>query len=257
MRKLFYFVIAFLYMTMSGLLCSCVPAGGSASVKANAQADQMIYQPITYANANKRGPAVVVLPGKIKSNNATFLQKISPNNIADFGELELSRANFRVLERSDLGPLLNEINLAVNMGDPNALKKFRRGKFKSTKWFIKFDILKAEKVAEVKQGFSGGTLGSIFGTLVPGRGGSVGSTAISSVKTGEAAGVWIIGMRYKIIDASTFEQVATGYYEDKMEVGKKGISILGVSQSQEGGVTLDSMVQRLIQKAVADIDRKK
>jgi hypothetical protein len=43
-----------------------------------------------------------------------------PNNIADFAELELSQANFPVLERSNLGPLPNEITLAYNLGDPKA-----------------------------------------------------------------------------------------------------------------------------------------
>lgn len=238
------------------VLAGCV-SGDSASQKANAMADQNVYQPITYANANVKGPVMVVIPGKIKSSNATFVQKITNNNIADFAELELGQANFRVLEREDLGPLLDEITLATNMGDTESLAKFKKGKFKTTKWFVKFDVLKAEKVAQVKQGFSGNVVGSIFGSLLKGTGGAVGRTAISSVKTGDSAGIWIIGMRYKVIDATTSEQVSTGYFEDKMELGKKGTSILGVSQSQAGGVTLDSMVQRLVQKAVADLDRKK
>jgi hypothetical protein len=32
--------------------------------------------------------------------------------------------------------------------------------------------------------------------------------------------------------------------------------VLGISQSQQGGVTLDTMVQRLIQKTVWEIDNK-
>ena len=74
-------------------------AGSETSQKANAAADQAAYRPIAYTNANKQGPALIVLPGDIKSNNATFLQKFTANNIADFGELELSSANFQVLER--------------------------------------------------------------------------------------------------------------------------------------------------------------
>ena len=41
-----------------------------------------------------------------------------------------------------------------------------------------------------------------------------------------------------------------------MEVGAKGSAMLGLSRSQEGGETLDTMIQRLIQKAVADIDMR-
>jgi hypothetical protein len=63
-------------------------------------------------------------------------------------------------------------------------------------------------------------------------------------------------MRYKIINAETTEQVATGYTEEKMEVGAKSSSVLGVSQAQQGGVSLDTMVQRLVQKSVWEIDSK-
>jgi hypothetical protein len=76
------------------------------------------------------------------------------------------------------------------------------------------------------------------------------------VHNGESSGVWVIGMRYKIINAETTEQVAQGYTEEKMEVGAKSQSVMGVSQSQQGGVSLDTMVQRLVQKSVWEIDNK-
>jgi len=233
---------------------SCVPASESAK----RSADMRMYKPISYVNAAKSGPKLIVLPGKIKSNNATFTQKISANNIADFAEIELSRANFGVLERSDLGPMLNEITLAVNMGNnPSALKRFKRGKFKSTKWFIKFDILKVEHVASEKQGFSGDKLGRLFKKFIPGKEGQILGDALNSTKTDEACGVWIVGLRYKILDASTTEQVSSNYFEEQMEIGSKGSYGMGLFRRQAGGVTLDSLVQRLVQQAVADIDRKK
>ena len=233
-------------------------AGSDTSQKANASADQALYQPVVYTNANKRGPAVIVIPGEIKSNNATFLQKFTANNIADFGEVELSSANFPVLERSNLGPLLNEFELAYNLGDPDQARKLlRMGKLKSTKYVVKFDILKTEQVASAQQGFDGRSLGAITGILGGfGRGSSAAGVAVGSVQTGESSGVWIIGMRYKIINAETTEQVATGYTEEKMEVGAKSTSVLGVSNSQQGGVSLDTMVQRLVQKSVWEIDAK-
>ena len=80
-------------------------------------------------------------------------------------------------------------------------------------------------------------------------------TAAGSVKSGESAGVWIVGMRYKLLDANTTEQVAQGYFEDKMEVGATSGSFLGVSEAQTGGVTLDTLVQRLVQQSVAEIDQ--
>ena len=239
-------------------------AGSETSQKANTSADQAMYEKVEYQNANRKGPALVVIPGEIKSNNATFMQKFTSNNIADFGELELSNANFTVLERSNLGPALHEFELAYNLGDPDQARKFlRMGKLKTTKYVVKFDILKAEQVAAAQQGFDGHAIGNvigIFGAMSGSRSGytagAVGQTAVGSVQTGESSGVWVIGMRYKIINAETTEQVAQGYTEEKMEVGAKSSSVMGVSQSQQGGVTLDTMVQRLVQKSVWEIDSK-
>jgi len=239
-------------------------AGSSTSQTANANADKAMYQAIQYQNAAKKGPALVVIPGEIKSSNATFVQKFGPTNIADFAEVELSRANFQVLERSNLGPLLNEFTLAYNMGDPNKARQYLgMGKMRTTKYVVKFDILKTEQVAAAQEGFDGGTLGRMAGLLGAFSGsrggaaaGAVGGTAVGSVKTGDSTGVWIIGMRYKVMDAETTEQVAQGYTEEKMEVGATGTSVLGVSQSQQGGVGLDTMVQRLVQKSVWEIDSK-
>jgi len=239
-------------------------AGSETSQKANASADQGMYEKVEYANASKKGPALIVIPGEIKSNNATFMQKFTTNNIADFGELELSNANFQVLERSNLGPALHEFELAYNLGDPDAARKYlRMGKLKTTKYVVKFDILKAEQVAAAQQGFDGRAIGNvigIFGGMSGSRGGytagAVGQTAVGSVQTGESTGVWVIGMRYKIINAETTEQLAQGYTEEKMEVGAKSSSVMGVSKSQQGGLTLDSMVQRLVQKSVWEIDSK-
>ena len=72
-------------------------AGTETSQKANAAADVAAYREVEYVNKGTKGPALVVIPGEIKSNNATFTQRFLPNNIADFGELELSQANFTVL----------------------------------------------------------------------------------------------------------------------------------------------------------------
>jgi len=232
-------------------------AGSSTSNQANAAADAAAYKEIAYKNRDKKGPALVVIPGEIKSNNATFTQKFTPNNIADFAELELSQANFQVLERANLGPLLNEISLAYNLGDPaKARKTMQAGKLKTTKWIVKFDILKTEQIASNTQGFDGRAVGNLIGVLGHSRASAAGSTVVGSVQTSDSTGVWLIGMRYKIMNASTTAQVATGYKELKMEVGATSTSVMGISSSAKGGVGLDTMVQRLVQTAVWDIDAK-
>ncbi len=232
-------------------------AGSTTSQQANQMADKGMYKDVDYRNAGKRGPMLVVLPGDIKSNNATFTQKFGPNNIADFGELELGRANFGILERSDLGPLAREFQLAYSMGDPDSARRvLQKGRWKTTKWIVKFDVLKAEQVAQAQKSFDGATIGRLAGIAIGGRGGWAADTVGGSVRTGETTGVWVIGMRFKLLDANTTEQVATGYTEEKMEVGARGSSVLGASESQSGGVSLDTMVQRLVQKLVWEIDSK-
>jgi hypothetical protein len=232
-------------------------ANSSVSKDANAAADKGMYTDVVYTNAAKQGPQLIVLPGEIKSNNAGFVQKFGPNNIADFGELELSKANFRILDRADLGPMMSEIQLAYGVGDPDEAKKvMQKGKLKTTKWIVKFDILKAEQVAEAKKGFNGGVASSLIGIFGRGQGGAAAGTVTGSVDTSSAAGVWVIGMRYKLLDATTTEQVAQGYTEEKMEVGAQSTSVAGISSQAKGGVSLDTMVQRLVQKSVWDIDNK-
>ena len=44
--------------------------------------------------------------------------------------------------------------------------------------------------------------------------------------------------------------------EDKMELGATVTSVLGVSSRATGQLTLDTMVQRLVQKSVAEIDAR-
>jgi hypothetical protein len=233
-------------------------AGSGVSQRANAAADKALDKGVEYPNASKPGPKLIVIPGEIKSNNASFTQKVSSNNIADFAELELTKANFQVLDRADLGPALNEIQLAYSTGDPDeAQKVMKKGALKTTKWIVRFDILKAEQVATQTGGFNGGVASNLIGILGNNsQAANVAGTVTGSVATGSGASVWIIGMRYKIIDASTTEQVATGYNELKMEVGGKATSVAGVSSGASGGVSLDTMVQRLVQRSVWDIDTK-
>jgi len=236
-------------------LCGCKKA----SETAREAADAVAYKPVEYVNASVPGPQVVVIPGGIKAANATFTQKISENNIADFAEIELSKANFKVLERSDLGPLLNEIQVAVGMGDPESLKKFRKGRFQTTRWFLRFDILKAEPVAAAQKKFDGTTLGIIAGALIAGAtdnkaAGAATGAAIASAKSSDASEIWLVGLRYKILDAVTGEQAATGYFEEKMEIGQKVTSFLGITEAKGVRVGLDTMSQLLVQKAVQEID---
>ena len=89
------------------------------------------------------------------------------------------------------------------------------------------------------------------------RRGAAGGTAVGSVQTQETTGVWLIGMRYKIMDAKTTEQVAQGYTEEKMEVGATvDVGAGRLARRSRAASALDTMVQRLVQKTVWEIDSK-
>jgi len=226
----------------------------SASETANEIADDAAYKAIEYKNVEIKGPALIVIPGSIKSSNATFTEKVGINNIADYAEIELQKANFRVLERANLGPLLEEIRLAANLGDRHALRKLKRGKLKTTKWFVRFDILKAEPVAEATVKFDGAALSRILGAATENK---ALEASVASVKKTEAAGVWLVGLRYTVINANTTEQVSSNYFEEKMQLTAGSQAILGFEVSKKARVTLDTMAQRLVQRAVAELDTQK
>jgi hypothetical protein len=61
-------------------------AGSETSQRANDSADQALYRPVEYVNKARKGPAVIVIPGEFKCNNATLMQNLTANKIADFGE---------------------------------------------------------------------------------------------------------------------------------------------------------------------------
>ncbi len=184
----------------------------------------------TYTNANKKGPALVVIPGEIKSNNATFLQKFTANNIADFGEIELSSANFQVLERSNLGPIAarNSSSPTTSAIPTQARKFLKMGKLKTHQ--VRREVRHPEDRAG-RRGAAGlrrpharadgGPAGRVRGSRGGARPARSAAPASARCTRAKSTSVWVIGMRYKIINAETTEQVATGYTEEKMEIGAK------------------------------------
>jgi hypothetical protein len=99
-------------------------------------------------------------------------------------------------------------------------------------------------------------LGRLIDIFATGKTGAAGSTVAGSVQTDDEARVWNIGLRYKIIDGNSAEQVANGYFEEKMEFGATAGSVLGANRRATGQLTLDTLVQRLVQKSVAEIDAR-
>ena len=244
---------------------SAAPTSGSTvSRVANESVDRAAYRRINYSNASKPGAALVVMPGEIKVTDAVLTQQIIPSSIADWAEVELAQANFKVLERTALGSVLMEVDTATRLGDRAAMESLvRSGQLKGTRWLAKFDLLKAEPVATASRGVDGqpvadvvGILGQWSNSLRGQRAAQVGQVAAGSVQAERSAQVWLVGMRYRVIDAETGEQAGQGYVEERMESGAQGTAVMGVSGSSQGGVGFDTMVQRLVQRSVWEIDAR-
>ena len=56
-------------------------AGSETSQRANESADQALYKPVEYMNRNRKGPALIVIPGEIKSSNALSLPAAKPRRL--------------------------------------------------------------------------------------------------------------------------------------------------------------------------------
>jgi len=211
-------LISFLFLTLPLASMAQSPVGAASSDRANEVATHTQKPTIEYANAGQEGPRIVVAPGDIKSANASFTKKVTANAIADFGEVELSRANFKITKNQN-----------------------------NAKFVVKFDIVKAESLAKASEGFSGGNIGNMFG--------GVGGRVIKSAKSNDSSEVWNVSMRWQAIEPSG-DMAGTGIVEDRMELGSKASSVMGVSSKASGGATLDTMMHYLVQKAVAEMDAK-
>ncbi len=234
-------------------------AGSETSQRANESADQAIYKPVEYMNVNKKGPALIVIPGEIKSSNATFLQKFTSNNIADFARDRALRRQLPGARALEPRTAAQGIRARLQPRRPADQARKYPGHGQAQEHEVRRQVRHPEDRAGRRRAAGLRRPRARPDRRAPRRASAARAAARSAGAVGQARpsarcrpanrrGVWIIGMRYKIINAETTEQVAQGYTEEKMEVGAKSSSVLGVSQSQQGGVSLDTMVQRLVQK---------
>lgn len=244
------------------LLCVCgLAACKSAGKSAHELADQALYQPIAYRNAAVPGPPVVVLPGALENSTASFRQRVNTGNLADAGEMELAKAGFTVLDRANLDEIVQEIALAANLGDAQALKVFRKGKFAQARYLVRFDVAKAERIDVQRKDFDGTLLGIVVAGVVAGvtqdsGSGTAAGTAVASIKSGDEKSTWKAGLRYTVIDADTGVQTAAGLLEDTFVVHSQLKGFLGATEETRTALTMDTMAIRLVQMAVAEIDAR-
>ena len=243
----------FCLLLAMALLTGC----GKSMQTAHELAAPNLYQGATYENATQSGPSLVVLPGNITSETYEFLSRIKSDNLREYGELELGKANFKVLEKNALSNIYQEIAVAANLGDGSVGKRFSKHKLTPPEWLVVFDISKVHAQTQAfsftdknSAMFAGALMGSFLGSA------SIGQGVVGSINSAKEQRVWDITLRYRILDAVSGQQLHEGSFTEQATINRELTGFLGVDSAQAGGLTLGTVTQRLIQKAVAEIDKQ-
>ena len=214
-----------------------------ASKRANELANPNLYQEIQYTNADKPGPAVLVLPTQITSSSYEFKARVLPIAIRDLVEMELGKGNFKVVDRTNQEAMFQELALAVNMGSGSVASKFKKFKQTPPQWLVGFDII---DVQATSTGFR------YLDKIMAGAAGSM----FASLNGAQEQREWATTLRYRVYDAMTGDVLHEGQFSDKTTVFREIQGFMGFDQAQAGGVQMLRSVQSLIQLAVKDIDEK-
>ena len=232
-------------------------AGTSTSQKANAAADVAAYKPVEYVNKGKRGPALVVIPGEVKSNNATFVQKFGPNNIADFARARAVAGQFPGARAHQPGqPAAGDL-ARLQPGRPGQGAQDHAGR-QAQDHQVDRQVRHPQGRADRREQARASTAGRSAR--------SAGSSAAAARSRARAVGFGAdAGHDRGLADRHALQDHGRQHHR----AGRPGLpgtedgsrrqrstSVLGVSQGAKGGVGLDTMVQRLVQTAVWEIDSK-
>ena len=235
------------------LLVGC----GKSMQQARDLAAPNMYQDATYENAAQAGPSVIVVGGTLTSKTYEFLSQIKADNLREYGELELGKANFKVMEKNSLPNIYQEIAIAANLGDGSVAKRFSKHKITPPQWFVVFDIadvsaqtLNFSYTDKNSAMFAGALMGSFLGSA------SLGQGVIGSINNAKEQRAWNVTLRYRILDGVSGRQLHEGQFTEQATINRELTGFLGVDAAQAGGLTLGTVTQRLVQRAVADIDKQ-
>jgi hypothetical protein len=241
----------------------CLSGCVAARQRANDLAEHAVYKPIVYENTDVQGPRIVVLPGTITSRSFAFTQKVGENSIRDFAEIELSKANFQIQDKAESRQFFKEIGIAANLGDQDAMRLFRAKSFPEAGYLLKFDVVKAEPVAWASSGGNGEVAGALiqlgFTLATQGKDDAIGKAlgnAVASIKHYEVNATWVVQLDYKVIDVATGREVVGNTFSEQFSATTELNAALGVSQKEQRIFSVDSVLQQLVQKAVADLNSK-
>ncbi|AGW14322.1 hypothetical protein [Megalodesulfovibrio gigas] len=240
------------------LLTLAVLAGCGKSMETARQlAAHNVYKEVAYENAAHPGPSVVVLPGVITSPSYEFLANVKPDTLLEYGELELGKANFKIVERNSLASIYQEIALAANLGDGSMSARFAKVDLAPPQWLILFDIADVQTQTTAfsysdknSASFAGALVGSFFGSA------EIGQSVMGSISNAKEQRAWNITMHYRILDGATGRKLHEGKFTEQATINRELKGFMGVDTAQASGLTLGTVTQRLVQKAVQDIDRQ-
>ncbi len=223
-------------------------------------AAQNLYQDIAYENAAKPGPRVTVLPGEVASASYEFLAQVKPDGLREFAELELGKANFTVLDKNSLGDIYQEIALAANLGDGSVASPLSQHDATPPQWLVIFDVVDV-KTQTTAFTFTDKNAAAVAGALMGGMflgsaGAQLGSGLVGSINSAEEQRLWNITLKYRILDGGTGQPLLQGTFTEQATITRELKGFLGVDEAQAGGITLTTVAQRLVQKAVQEMDQK-
>ena len=242
-------------------------AGSETSQKANAAADQTIYKPVEYVEREEEGPGAGRDPRRDQEQQRDVPAEVHRQQ---HRRLRRDRAVQRQLPGARaLQPrarCCSEFELAYNLGDPDAGAQVPAAwaSSRATKYVVKFDILKTEQVAAAQSGLrrpdarpDGGAPRRLQ-RLARRRGGGH--------RRRHRGG---LGADRRVDQRLDHRHALQDHQRRDHRAGRAGLHRgedgnrrrrrrrrSASTQSQQGGVSLDTMVQRLVQKSVWEIDSK-
>lgn len=250
------------FRKLCGLLLALALVAGCAKNKeiAHQLAAQNLYQDVTYEHASQPGPGVVVIPGTISCANYEFLSRVKPDNLREYGELELAKAGFTVRDKNSLGEIYREIALAANLGDGSVGRRFLERDAEPPRWLVIFDVtdVKTQTTAfTFTDKNSAAVAGAMMGGMFLGAAGAqIGAGLVGSINSAKEERRWDLTLRYRILDGGGGGQIAEGTFTEQAVISSELSGFLGIDSGQSGGLTLGTVARRLVQKAVQDMDAK-
>ena len=242
------------------------PPASETSQKANAAADQAIYQPVEYTNAEQEGPgADRASPARSRATTRRSCRSSPPTTSPTSARSSCPAPTSRCSSARTSARCCNEFSSPTTWAiRTRRASSCGMGKLKSTKYVVKFDILKTEQVAAAAAGLrrprarpDGGTAWRLQ-RLARRRAGRHGRRhGVGSVQT--ERGDRRLDHRHALQDHQRRDDRAGRARLHRGEDGGRrhvDRRCSAYPQSQQGGVSLDTMVQRLVQKSVWEIDNK-